>query len=78
MATRPLALIAVTATLAACSAMPERSSDYSRTEQLAEQAQVNAQVDRLNAEAARSRNAAMESQDATRALNEEINRPPPP
>ena len=65
MATRLPTLIAVTATLAACSSMPERDSDNSRTEQLSEQAQVNARVARLNAEAARSRKAALESQDAT-------------
>lgn len=49
--------------------------DYVRAEQLAEQAQVDALVAMRHAEAQRSRKAALESQDAARALTEEINRP---
>jgi hypothetical protein len=49
--------------------------EYVHAEQLAEQAQVDAQVAMIHAESERSRKAALESQDAARALNEEINRP---
>jgi hypothetical protein len=49
--------------------------DYVRAEQLAEQAQVDAQVTQRHAESERARKAALDSQDANRALNEEINRP---
>ncbi len=48
---------------------------YVLAEQLAEQAQVDAKVAQIHAEAERSRKAALETQDAARALNEEINRP---
>lgn len=50
------------------------SKDYERARQLAEQAEVDAQVAELHAQSARSRKAALESQDAARALREEINR----
>lgn len=48
--------------------------DYVRAAELAEQAQVDAQVAEMHAQAARSRKAARETQDASRVLNEEINR----
>lgn len=48
--------------------------DYLRASQLAEQAQIDAQVAEMHAQAARSRKAARETQDASRVLNEEINR----
>ena len=50
------------------------SKDYDRARQLAEQADVDAQVAELRAQSARSRKAATESQDAARALREEISR----
>ena len=50
------------------------SKDYERAGRLAEQAEVDAQVAELHAQSARSRKAAQESQDAARALREEINR----
>lgn len=50
------------------------SKDYDRARQLAEQADVDAQVAELRAQSARSRKAAKESQDAARALREEISR----
>lgn len=50
------------------------SKDYDRARQLAEQADVDAQVAELRAQSARSRKAAQESQDAARALREEISR----
>jgi phage-related minor tail protein len=53
------------------------SEDYVRAGQLAEQAQVDAQVAELHAQTARSRKAAMDSKDAARVLREEINRKSP-
>ncbi|HEU0199944.1 MAG TPA: DUF4398 domain-containing protein, partial [Burkholderiaceae bacterium] len=53
------------------------NKDYERARQLAEQAEVDAQVAVLHAQSARSRKAAQESQDAARALGEEINRKTP-
>jgi len=50
------------------------SKDYDRARQLAEQADVDAQVAELRAQSARSRKAALESRDAARALREEISR----
>jgi len=50
------------------------SKDYDRARQLAEQADVDAQFAELRAQSARSRKAAQESQDAARALREEISR----
>jgi len=50
------------------------SKDYVRARQLAEQAEVDAQVAELHAQSARSGKAAHESQDAERALREELNR----
>jgi len=48
--------------------------DHAAARRLAEQAQLDAQVAVLHAQAVRTRKAAQESQDAARALNEEINR----
>lgn len=50
------------------------AKDYERATQLAEQAEVDAQVALLRAESERSRKAAQESQDAARVLAEEITR----
>lgn len=50
------------------------SKDYVLARQLAEQAEVDAQVADLRAQSARSRLAAQESQDALRVLREETNR----
>jgi Domain of unknown function (DUF4398) len=50
------------------------NKDYDRARQLAEQAEVDAQVAELRAQSTRSRKAAQESQDAARVLREEINR----
>jgi hypothetical protein len=50
------------------------NKDYERGRQLAEQAEVDAQVAEVHAQSERSRKAAQESQDAARALREEINR----
>ena len=50
------------------------NKDYDRARQLAEQAEVDAQVAELHAQSTRSRKAAQESQDAARVLREEINR----
>lgn len=55
----------------------ESSKDYLRAGQLAEEAQLDAQVAELHAQTARSRKAAQESQDAARALREEMNRKTP-
>jgi hypothetical protein len=49
--------------------------NYVLAQQLADETQVDAQVTLIHAEAERSRKAALESQDAARALKEEINRP---
>jgi hypothetical protein len=51
--------------------------DYGRAKQLAEQADVDAQVAELHAQSVRSRLAAQESQDAARVLREEITRKAP-
>jgi hypothetical protein len=51
--------------------------DYERARQLAEQAEVDAQVAELHAQSARSLKAAQESQAAARALTDEINRKTP-
>ena len=50
------------------------SKDYELARQLAEQAEVDAEVADLRAQAARSRLAAQESEDALRVLREETNR----
>ena len=50
------------------------SKDYVRAGQLADEAQVDAQVAQLHAQSADSRKAAQESQDAARVLREEISR----
>jgi hypothetical protein len=50
------------------------AKDFERAKRLAEEAQVDAQVAELHAQSAVSRQAAKDSQDAARALNEEINR----
>jgi len=65
--------IAATKLISARRAWSDR--DYLRAEHLAEQAQVDAQVAQIHAESVRSSKAALESQDAARALVEEINRP---
>jgi hypothetical protein len=57
---------------AARSAM--KSEDYPRARQLAEQAELDAQVAELRAQSARSGKAAKESRDAERVLREELNR----
>lgn len=48
--------------------------NYERAGQLAEQAELDAQVAVLHAQSARARTSAQESQDAARALHDEINR----
>lgn len=48
--------------------------NYERAGQLAEQAELDAQVAVLHAQSARARKSAQESQDAARALRDEINR----
>jgi hypothetical protein len=48
--------------------------DYVRATQLAEQAEIDARVAELRAQSERSRRAAKESQDAARALSEELAR----
>jgi len=48
--------------------------DYERAQMLAEEAEVDAQVAELHAQSVRSRTAALESQEAARALRNEINR----
>lgn len=53
------------------------NKDYERARQLAEQADLDAQVAELHAQTVISRKAAQESQDAARALVEEINRKAP-
>jgi len=50
------------------------AKDYAHARQLAEQADLDAQVAELHAQAARSGKSAKESQDAERVLREEINR----
>lgn len=51
-----------------------RQENYARGQQLSEQAEVDAQVAELHAQTMRSRKAAQETQDAARALREEIAR----
>ena len=53
------------------------NKDYERARQLAEQADLDAQVAELHAQTVIARKAAQESQDAARALLEEINRKVP-
>lgn len=48
--------------------------DYVLATQLAEEAQIDAQVAEMHAQSERSRRAAKESQDAARALGEELTR----
>jgi hypothetical protein len=48
--------------------------DYVRATQLAEEAEIDARVAELRAQSERSRRAAKESQDAARALSEELAR----
>ena len=50
------------------------NKDFERARQLAEEAEVDAQVAELHAQSTRSRKAAQESQEAARVLREEINR----
>jgi len=50
------------------------AKDFERARQLAEEAQVDAQVAELHAQSAISRKAALESQEATRVLNDELRR----
>jgi hypothetical protein len=50
------------------------SKDFVRAAQLAEQAEVDAQVAELHGQSTRSRKAAQESQEAARVLREEISR----
>ncbi len=50
------------------------AKDYPLARQLAEQAQLDAQVAELHAQSTRSRKAAQDSQDAARVLSEELNR----
>ena len=50
------------------------NKDFERARQLAEEAQVDAQVAVLHARSERSRKAAQESQDAARVLREELGR----
>ena len=50
------------------------SKDFERAAQLADEAQIDAQVAELHAQSTRSRKAAQESQDAARVLREEITR----
>ena len=51
--------------------------EYGRARQLAEQAEVDAQVAELHAQSTQLRAAAQESQEAARVLREEINRKAP-
>lgn len=50
------------------------NKDFERARQLAEEAEIDAQVAELHAQSTRSRKAAQESQEAARVLREEINR----
>ena len=50
------------------------AEDFERAAQLADEAQIDAQVAELHAQSARSSRAAQESQDAARVLREEITR----
>ena len=50
------------------------SKDYVRAGQLADEAQVDAQVAQLHAQSSDSRKAAQDSQDAARVLRDEISR----
>ncbi|MDN3923268.1 DUF4398 domain-containing protein [Roseateles violae] len=69
----PLELQKATAKLASAQqAMAKK--DYERARELAQQAQVDAQVAELHAQSVRSRKAAQESQDAARVLDEELSR----
>jgi hypothetical protein len=53
------------------------NKDYARARQLAEQVEVDAQVAELHAQSVRSGKSAKETQDAERALREELNRKMP-
>ena len=53
------------------------AKDYGRAGQLAEQVEVDAQVAELHAQATRTDKSAKETQDAERALREEITRKTP-
>jgi hypothetical protein len=55
----------------------QNAKDYERARRLAEQAEVDAQVAEVRAQSVRQRKAAQESQDAARALREEIGRKAP-
>jgi hypothetical protein len=55
----------------------EGGKQYERAARLAEQAQVDAEVAEMHAQAVRSRKAAQETQDAAGVLREEINRKSP-
>ncbi len=50
------------------------AKDFERARQLAEEAQVDAQVAELHAQSERARKAAQESRDAARVLSEELQR----
>jgi len=52
--------------------------DYATAKTLAEQTEVDAQVAELHAQAARSRKAAVETENAAGALSDEMNRKTPP
>jgi hypothetical protein len=52
--------------------------EYERAARLAEQAQLDAEVAEMHAQAVRSRKAARETQDAAAVLREEIDRKAPP
>ena len=53
------------------------AKDYRRAGQLAEQAEIDAQVAETHAQSSRAEKAAQESQNAARALREELNRNTP-
>ncbi|MDO9002426.1 MAG: DUF4398 domain-containing protein [Aquabacterium sp.] len=69
----PAQLQVATAKLASARQAME-AKDFERAKQLAEQAQVDAQVAELHAQSERSRKAAQESENAARVLRDEINR----
>jgi hypothetical protein len=52
----------------------ETRKDYPLAARLAEQAQIDAQVAEMHAQATRSRKAAQETQDAASVLRDELNR----
>ncbi|MGN7876754.1 DUF4398 domain-containing protein [Roseateles sp. 22389] len=75
MADAPLQLRVATDKLAAAHAAVT-AGDTRRAQMLSEQAEVDARVAELHADSMRSGKAAKESQDAARALSEEIQRKP--